>query len=42
MVGRNHFAGLSQKQGSQSNRHSRSPPQKTLSGEAPASLQATG
>lgn len=40
-MGRNHCAGLSEKQGSQSNRHSRSPPEKTLSGEAEASLQAT-
>lgn len=38
MVGRNHCVGLSEKQGSQSNRHSHSPPQKTLSGEAEASL----
>lgn len=42
MVGRNHFAGLSQKQGSQSNRRSRSPPQKNPLWEAQASLQATG
>lgn len=42
MVGRNHPASLSQKQGSQANCHSCSPPLSTLFREAQASQQATG